>query len=117
MPTDEKSPVVIETISPEQAYEFFQAWKNTGKHTVEEAKAYLKARFDVEDSRKIPADQYEIALEWALHAISIRLNSPNRPSMDPKLPSLAILLRCSLRRTNCSPRSRKRSICSTIRRG
>lgn len=53
------------TINTEQAMEFYQAWKNIGKHVPDDVKAYLSEACGVTDSRKIPASLFEVALAWA----------------------------------------------------
>lgn len=52
-------------VSSEQAMEFFQAWKNVGKKTVEEAKAYCISLYGFADSRKMPLSAFADALAWA----------------------------------------------------
>lgn len=50
-------------ISPEQAMEFYKAWKAV--HTIDEAKEYLSVECGVTDSRKMPLSKFEAALLWA----------------------------------------------------
>lgn len=50
-------------ISPEQAMEFYKAWKAV--HTIDEAKRYLADECDVTDSRKMPASKFDQAMLWA----------------------------------------------------
>lgn len=51
------------TILPDQAVEFYRAWKE--HHSVEEAKAYLFEECHVTDSRKMPASKFDQAMFWA----------------------------------------------------
>lgn len=59
-------PIIAEiTISMEQAMEFFQAWKNVGKHPVDDVKAYLMDQCGVTNSRMMPLSRFDDALDWA----------------------------------------------------
>jgi hypothetical protein len=57
-------PSRVRTISEPQARRFYAIRTNTGRSD-DEVRDFLKAEFGVDDDRKIPADRYEFAIEWA----------------------------------------------------
>lgn len=52
------------TVTLDQANEWFRTYKATG-HTTEAATAFLDEAFKIKDSRKIPSDGLDKAMEWA----------------------------------------------------
>ena len=58
------TPVDSACITQEQARAFAKAWRASG-YSVEDAKAWLKAEFELTSSLAIPADRYEEAMAWA----------------------------------------------------
>lgn len=73
--TTEQAP----TITQDQAMQFFKAWRDIGKHTKEEALAYLSDICFTADSRKMHPDQFAAAMEWA--------STPNKTDVAPAVAS------------------------------
>lgn len=82
---EQKRDTETTAVSLEQANEWFRLYQTNG-HTAEEAAAWLHETFKVKDSRKMPSDGFDKAMEWAGKKVAKagEVISPNKDAAPEK---------------------------------